>query len=269
MTVADTTLERFAQSLAEAALPAFFVALAALLVAVTFVGRWSLPHLHNAESETVASLRRLLVRLAVGFAVIVVAAAVFAAIAAAIGDGRTLGRLDTLISRSVGQSTSPATLQAFALITHLGDPQTLAALCVVMAIVLLVRRERLFAIGWIVAIAGNAVLNLTLKAEFARVRPLRDQAIAQADGYSFPSGHSSGSVVAYGLLAYVVIHMTPRAFHLPALLAGATIAFATGCSRIFLQVHYPSDVIAGFASGLAWLTIVVASIEATRHYRRR
>src|SRR5262249_17730844 len=146
---------------------------------------------------------------------------VFAAIAGEIGNGEKLGRLDTLISRAIGQTISPATMRLFATITHLGDPTTLAVLCTVVAIALLIRRERVLAVGWIVAIAGNAVLNLTLKSVFERVRPMHHQGIAQADGFSFPSGHTSGSVVAYGMLAYVLICTTPRALHLPALVAGA------------------------------------------------
>lgn len=268
MTVADATLERVAQALAHAALPAFYVTLVALLVAVALVGRRWLAHSRVPDATGIASLRGLLARMAIGFAIIVVAAVAFAGIAGEIGDGETLGRLDTMVSRAIGQTVSPATVHAFALITHLGDPRTLTALCVVVAIVLVARHERALALGWVVAIAGNAILNFTLKGVFERVRPLHDQAIAHADGYSFPSGHTSGSVVAYGMLAYVLIRTTPRAFHLPALIAGVAIAFVTGCSRVFLQVHYPSDVVAGFASGLAWLAIVIASIETTRHYRR-
>jgi len=268
MTIAEATVERVAQALAHAALPGFFVTLVALMIAVAIGGRWWLQHSHVVEAAQGTSLRTLLARMAIGFAIIVVAAWVFAAIADEIGEGETLGRLDTLVSSAIGQAVSPATVQAFAFVTHLGDPTTLGALCFVVAMLLVARGERALALGWVIAITGNAVLNTTLKGVFERVRPVHDQAIAHADGYSFPSGHTSGSVVAYGMLAYVLIRTTPPAFHLPALVAGAAIAFVTGCSRVFLQVHYPSDVVAGFASGLAWLGIVIASVEAARQYRK-
>jgi undecaprenyl-diphosphatase len=70
------------------------------------------------------------------------------------------------------------------------------------------------------------------------------------------------------MLAYIAMRRLPPAWHLPALLLATAIAFTTGCSRIFLQVHFASDVLAGFASGLAWLTVCVVSTELTRRYRR-
>ena len=100
-----------------------------------------------------------------------------------------------------------------------------------------------------IAIGGNAILNRTLKAEFERVRPLHADGHVLADGWSLPSGHSSGALVAYGMLAYVLIRLAPGAWRMPAVLLAAAIAFATGCSRVFLQMHYATDVAAGFASG--------------------
>ena len=89
-----------------------------------------------------------------------------------------------------------------------------------------------------------------------------------ADGWSFPSGHSSGSVVAFGMLAYLLSRFLPAdraALRLPVLLAAAALAFTVGSSRVFLQVHFASDVLAGFASGAAWLAVCVAAVEVGRY----
>ncbi|HYM47463.1 MAG TPA: phosphatase PAP2 family protein, partial [Burkholderiaceae bacterium] len=63
---------------------------------------------------------------------------------------------------------------------------------------------------------------------------------------------------------YVLIRSTPVIWHLPIVLLATAIAFITGCSRIFLQVHYASDVLAGFASGVAWLAVCVIGAEISR-----
>ena len=212
----------------------------------------------------------LLLHFALGFALLVGAAALFAEIAEAIGAEHRLGRLDQAFSAAIRGSVSRPTLQVFAWLTRLGDTATLTGLGVAVAALLLWRRRLWLALGWATAVAGNSLLNVTLKAVFERVRPVHDDGlVASAAGWSFPSGHSSGSVVAYGMLAYLALRTLPAAWHLPAALLATTIAFATGSSRVFLQVHYASDVLAGFASGAAWLAVCIASMEAGRRWRRR
>ena len=129
------------------------------------------------------------------------AAAVFAEIAETLGDGPRAGQLDQLFSDALHASTPGGVLQVFARITRLGDTATLSVLGVVVAMALLLRGRRWLALGWVLAISGNALLNTTLKALFERTRPVHDSALAHAEGWSFPSGHSSGSVVVYGMLA--------------------------------------------------------------------
>uniref|UniRef100_UPI00286A84FF phosphatase PAP2 family protein n=1 Tax=Methylibium sp. TaxID=2067992 RepID=UPI00286A84FF len=106
-----------------------------------------------------------------------------------------------------------------------------------------------------------------LKALFARARPVHDGGALLAHGYSFPSGHSSGAVVAYGMLAFVLLRVLPKAWHLPVVLLATAIAFSVGSSRIFLHVHYPSDVLAGFASGAAWLAVCLVAAAWVRRRR--
>lgn len=260
------------QALGHLGLTLFFALLALLLPTATLLWWLAQRYAVRGKTSTLPAGTFLLIRLASGFAVLVGAAAIFAEIAEALGDGPRAGQLDQLFSDALHASTAGWALQLFAWITRLGDTTTLAAWGVGVMAVLLLRGRRWLALGWVLAISGNALLNTTLKALFERTRPVHDSALVQADGWSFPSGHSSGSVVVYGMLAYVLIHSLPPAMarraSLPLALLAVTLAFSVGCSRVFLQVHFATDVLAGFASGTAWLAVCVASIELTRHYGR-
>lgn len=258
------------QTLGAHALP-LFALLLALLLSVT-AAMWWLARRYALPRET-STLRPgvyLVIRLAAGFATLVSGAALFAAIAEELGDGEHAGQLDQLFSDAVRDHTAGWAVHAFAWITRLGDTATLSVLCLVVAAALLLRGRRWLALAWVLAISGHALLNTTLKALFSRTRPLHEGGLIQADGWSFPSGHSSGAVVVYGMLAYVLLRsLAPtlaRRASLPLVLLSAATAFSVGCSRIFLQVHFATDVLAGFASGTAWLAICVASIELSRHY---
>lgn len=117
--------------------------------------------------------------------------------------------------------------------------------------------------------AGNGALNIALKQVFGRIRPTHLEGFGLAQGFSFPSGHSSGSVVAYGMLAYLALRLLPARWHLPALMAAVALAFTVAVSRVFLRVHFASDVAAGIASGATWLAVCITSIELAQWDRQR
>ena len=83
------------------------------------------------------------------------------------------------------------------------------------------------------------------------------------------AGKRYGVRVTILMLAYVALRMLPGRWHLPMILLAAAIAFSTGFSRIYLQAHYLSDVVAGFASGTAWLVVCIGSLELARFYGER
>jgi undecaprenyl-diphosphatase len=238
------------------------LAIVVVLSAWRIVQRYGLPREEGGVSPKVL----LVIHLAVSFAVIVGAAALFAAIADEIGDGETLGHVDQAFADGIASGVPLDVIRTFALITHLGDAWLLAIWCVLGAFILLFQRRRAIAIGFVLAIVGNGILNNTLKHVFERVRPVHDRSIATADGWSFPSGHASGSLVTYGMIAYVLVSVLPPRWRLPAVIVAAVIAFTTASSRVFLRVHFASDVLAGFASGTAWLVACIVSVELTRKY---
>ena len=248
-----------------------------ILLLVTAAATWWLMRRTTVPTQTrrLPPSAYLLIRLALGFAVVVAGAAIFAEAAEVLGssaDARRAGELDQVFSNAVRRGISPTTYRFFSNITHLADTATLTVLAIAGALALLWLRRRWLAVAFVVAIAGNALLNITLKGIFERARPLHDPAIELVRGFSFPSGHSSGAVVAYGMLAYVLIRCLSPAlvarFRLPLVLAATALAFTIGCSRIFIQAHFATDVLAGFASGSAWLAVCIVSAEWLRHARQ-
>lgn len=247
------------------ALALFFVTLA-LMLAASAAGWWLLlRRAPRPQTRGGNSARRFPApRLALGGAIIVFGSGVFVALADQLGAAGPLTRADQALTQALQTSVPHAALQVFAALTHLGDTATLSVLCIVIALTLVARGQRGLALGWVVALAGNGLLNRILKQGFGRLRPLDQAGPVWENGFSFPSGHSSGAVVTCGMLAYIALRLLPRRWHLPALLVALTLAFTVGASRIFLRVHFASDVIAGFASGTAWLALCMTGMELLR-----
>jgi undecaprenyl-diphosphatase len=192
---------------------------------------------------------------------------VFVSLANSLSREAMLIWFDQAISDALSANLAPRALQVFAALTHLADTATLTVLCAVGTLVLVARHQRGLALVWVLAIAGNGILNQSLKLLIGRVRPLDPEGALLAQGLSFPSGHSSGAVVAYGMLAYLALRLLPKAWHLPALVAALALALTIGISRVVLHVHFASDVAAGFASGAAWLALCITSYELVRCWR--
>jgi undecaprenyl-diphosphatase len=165
---------------------------------------------------------------------------------------------------------SAASERLFYWITTCGNTDTLALLSLVVAAMLTGqmlwrRRYESLAAFWIIATAGVGLLNIELKSAFARARPTG----APVSGWSFPSGHSMGSFVVYGMLAYVIVLSVRRPRPRNALICTlALLVLAIGFSRVYLGAHWPSDVLGGFMAGTVWLTLCVCGNEFTRRPKR-
>ena len=103
---------------------------------------------------------------------------------------------------------------------------------------------------WTIAVGGAALLNLAAKHSFGRVRPDLWLSIAPETTFSFPSGHAMGSMA---LVAAVVVLTWPTRWRWLVLILGAIFVLMVGMSRVYLGVHYPSDILAGWTASLAWV----------------
>ena len=103
---------------------------------------------------------------------------------------------------------------------------------------------------WILAVGGAGVLNIVAKAFFGRVRPDLWLSLAPETNFSFPSGHAMGSMA---LVAALVVLTWSTRWRWIVLVVGGLFAFFVGLSRIYLGVHFPSDILAGWAASLSWV----------------
>lgn len=213
----------------------------------------------------------LLAGMAAAALALVLGGSVIAGIAesGAAGPGGGWGAVDDAIAAGLRTQAPAGVLQWFAALTHLGDTAVLTALTALVGAGLWCRGHRLLALGWLAALAGNGALTRILKSLFERARPEHlHHGMAQADGYSFPSGHSSASMVAYAMLAYLATRLLPPRWHLPCAVLAGVLVFTTGWSRMVLQVHYASDVLAGWLLGGTWMVCTVIVIESVMRWRR-
>jgi undecaprenyl-diphosphatase len=121
----------------------------------------------------------------------------------------------------------------------------------VMVLLLLLRLQRWGdALFWGLATGGAGALNLLAKQLFGRIRPDLWLSIAPESTYSFPSGHAMGSMA---FVAALVVLAWPTAWRWFTLALGGVFALFVGVSRVYLGVHFPSDIIAGWAAACAWV----------------
>jgi undecaprenyl-diphosphatase len=126
---------------------------------------------------------------------------------------------------------------------------------------LFIKKHRWYSIKVPVVAIGSVSIMLGLKLIFSRLRPT-DPLLAEVKGFSFPSGHAMSAMTFYGLLLYLVYRYIKH----PVLKWGLIVVLSLlilliGLSRIYLRVHYPSDVIAGFSMGVIWLVIALWSTK--------
>jgi membrane-associated phospholipid phosphatase len=148
-------------------------------------------------------------------------------------------------------------------VTKLGGAQVLLVVTLVAALVLLLARRPAYAALMGAALAGGEGLNWALKAAFERPRPWFADPLASAGGFSFPSGHAMVSLTVYGALAFVVAaSVGSRRARLRVFASAAALVLAIGFSRVYLGVHYVSDVLAAYSAGLAWLMLCALALRA-------
>jgi membrane protein DedA with SNARE-associated domain/membrane-associated phospholipid phosphatase len=195
-----------------------------------------------------------------GVLLLVFASAVFGGVAALVAFAVPLPRLDSAV---LGRHlVGPGALTAFMeVVSFVGRPATL--LLVGLGLALLAVRRHRWSDALLIALTlgGAEVVNSLWKHFFNRLRP----GTADLSSYSFPSGHAAGSMAFFGLLVYLALRAGGSRWRRGWAVAGCALAvLLIGASRVYLGEHYPTDVIGGWAFGLAWLSLTVTEVETWR-----
>jgi len=179
--------------------------------------------------------------------------------------GDPLVRFDWVLDDYLHSHATPPLTTFFLIVTAFGSLEAMVILGVVVA-AFLARGRRWTLLGtWLAAVAGSAVLDWLLKGLFQRPRPHFAHPLLVETSYSFPSGHAMESFVAYGMLAYLaVLALKTWEARVAAVCGAALLVVLIGFSRMYLGVHYFSDVIAGYAAGGVWLSALITGAETIR-----
>lgn len=205
----------------------------------------------------------LVVHLAAGFIFAVIALWIFIAITEGVVHHDRLTRIDASFASWLHSHITARATAFFQGVSFLGSPAVVGTLGVVIAVGLAVTRRWRTLIALLAAFAGSGAINWAIKTVVRRPRPEFSFANVHDASFSFPSGHAMGSLVAYGMLAYLLTRYAPQNRHIGKIVysLAAALVLAIGISRLYLEVHYLSDVIGGYFAGAIWLTVCISGVE--------
>ncbi len=190
--------------------------------------------------------------------------ACLALLTAAVKLWHATSQLDNGVMNAVFALRSPRGVAFFDFMTGFGDTfPVIAILCVSVILLLLSRHQKGYSVGIVASVLGAKASEVLMKVIFERARPVDVLPLFHLDTFSFPSGHATGAMALYGFIAYLICSIYPR-LRVPAVLVGGALILLIGASRVYLGVHFPSDVLAGFLLGAIW---ICAGIGIVRYMR--
>lgn len=198
-----------------------------------------------------------------GWAAFLIAGAIFLALAWNVAARTTLVALDVRVADWLHAHGNRALTFLLLAVTHLHSPAALGAWTALFAALLARLRERYWILTLLAAVAGGMLLNQLLKSAYERLRPHFDQPLLELSSFSFPSGHTAGAVLFYGVLAAFLVSRSYDWRRRAAAVGGAMALVAlVAFSRLYLGAHYLSDVLAATCSSTVWLVLCLAGGHA-------
>ena len=176
-------------------------------------------------------------------------------------------RYDNLVMDAVHRIDNPTTTQVLHAVTQFGSHWAIGTAAGLTAVLMLKRGRKHDAMTVVVSTGGAMAINTILKNIFRRQRPKElARKIALPKSHSFPSGHSLLSAATYPIVVHHLVERESLPVQAVAHTAAGLLILGVGFSRIYFGVHFPSDVLGGFAAGFAWLGLTSLShtaVEAT------
>lgn len=198
-----------------------------------------------------------------GWAAFLVAGLLFIAIAWNVSSRSPMVRLDASLAAWLHAHAAPGLTAFLVAVTHLNSTVAIGAWSAVFTGVLARMRQKYWILTLWLAVGGGLLLNVLLKISYQRARPSFDDPLVTLTTYSFPSGHTAGAVVFYGVLAAFLVSRFHEPWKRLATVAGAIVAVTlVAFSRLYLGAHYLSDVLAAACSSTAWLVLCLAAGHA-------
>ena len=207
--------------------------------------------------------------LTIGALVLIASALIFGLIAEDVATADKITVMDVQVSQWFHARATPLLTKVMLFFTHLHSTWGIIALSSLLAIYWMRSRAWDWLLTLVLTVPAGMLVNLLLKNIFQRVRPVFDVPLLSLNTYSFPSGHAAAATLFYGVLAAWLISRTAswrwRAF---IVLGAALMVALVGLSRIYLGVHYLSDVLAAMAASGCWLSFSLTAVETSRRRRR-
>ncbi len=203
--------------------------------------------------------------LAFGLVIILLTACLFGALVEDVIRRDSLALYDLYFGKWLLNHTSTAGNSIFYTITLLGSFPVVETVVAAMVLWLTWRKRWLHLCILLISVGGGTLLNGILKSIFLRPRPDFMDALYLETSYSFPSGHAMTAVFAYGAIAYLITSSTKNRKWRTSLYAwAALLSLLIGFSRLYLGVHYLTDVLGGWAAGMTWLFTYILVVESLK-----
>lgn len=218
------------------------------------------------KNEKMAGLAFLLLLGGLGVAALFIV--LFAELAEEVME-KEFGLFDRTIIAVMEAGSSQTMDNVMFIFTEMGSAWFLTLSSIIVLVVLGFKmRDKWGMLFFVIAVGGGSLLTLLLKHLYVRERPSINAEI-DALGYSFPSGHSMGSLIFYGFVMYLVIRTRQRPW-----IQWSTVGVLSmliiliGASRVYLGAHFPSDVLAGYIAGTIWLLLSLIALEWIQWHSR-